>query len=317
MNSCMKEQLKVAAPYISKDLVSTEAWSDIYTLAQILPSFSYALLECRLGTGTSRVDLSVPLPNPTINLPDTILIHPVWSRVQDLSQELADANSSLHQRVRQLWLEFDVDEESSKMPIPCIGLHLNQETACNFQSLLEMALKLLARRVSSHLEANLKLCFDALPAEAKIAFLGAMLSRQSDALRVIIKWIPPKQLSAYLSHIGWTGSVTKLEAIISTISDFVDHIVLSFDVGDTIFPRIGLECYFINPHRNEPRWQLFLEYLVRYGMCTPAKRDALFAWSESEQQGLTNFGKVANLIKIVYQPGIPLEAKAYLGFGQN
>lgn len=316
MNS-MKDQLKVAAPYISTDLVSTEAWSDIYTLAQILPPFSYALLECRLGTVTSQVDLSVPLPNRTINLPDTILIHPVWRRVQDLSQELADTNSSLHQTVRQLWLEFDVDGQSSKMPIPCIGLHLNQEAACNFQSLLEIALKLLDNRVSSRLESNLKLCFDALPAEAKIAFLGAMLSRQSDSLRVIINWIPPEHLSAYLSHIGWTGSVNKLEEIISTISDFVDHIVLSFDVGDTISPRIGLECYFINPHRTEPHWQLFLEYLVRYGMCTPAKRDALFAWSQFNQQELNDFNKFANLIKIVYKPGIPLEAKAYLGFGHD
>lgn len=314
MNYSMKDHLKVVAPRFSHDLVSTESLSHLYALAQILPPLSNALLECRLGASASRVDLSVPLPNPTIHLPDTILIHPIWRRCQDLSQDLADANSSLHQRVSAIWLEFDVDGQPSHVPIPCIGLHMNQEADCDFQSLLEMTLKLLAHPVSSHLESNLHLCLNALPADAKIIFIGAMLSRQSDAVRLIVSGIRPEHLSAYLSHIGWTGSVNELGNFISTISGFVDNIVLSFDVGDTIFSRIGLECYLTNPPQNEPRWQLFLDHLVTTGLCTPAKSKALLAWPGVDQEALSIFNRFTTCIKIVYQPGIPLEAKGYLGF---
>ena len=77
MNYSLKDQLKVVAPRLSADLVSTEALSHIYTLAQILPPLSNALLECRLGASASRLDLSVPLPNSATNLPDSILIHPL------------------------------------------------------------------------------------------------------------------------------------------------------------------------------------------------------------------------------------------------
>lgn len=353
MNYSMKDQLKVVAPQLSSDLVSTEALSHIYTLAQILPPLSNALLECRLNASASRLDLSVPLPNSAINLPDTILIHPVWRRCQNLCQDLADTKSSLHRRVDAIWLEFDVDGQPSNVPIPCIGLHLNQEAACDFQSLLEMALKLLGHPLSSHLESNLHLCFEALPADAKIVFLGAMLSRQSDAVRLIISGIPPAQFSAYLANIGWSGSVNELEEVISSITGFVDNIVLSFDVGDTVFPRIGLECYLTEPPEYEPRWQLFLDHLVTAGLCTSAKRNALLKWPRSEQKvlkGVSQFCKkiwnriqnaatsVSSLVglpksemqpalsifsrfticlKVVYQPGIPLEAKGYLGLWHN
>lgn len=314
MNYCMKDQLEVVAPRLDSDLVSTETLSHIYTLAQILPPLSNALLECRLGASASRVDLSVFLPNPSINLPDTILIHPVWRRFQDLCQDWADANSSLHQRVSAIWLEFDVDGQPSNVPIPCIFLVLNQEAACNGQSLLEMALKLLDHRVASHLESNLQLCLDALPTDAKIIFIGAMLSRQSDAVRLNACGIPPAQLSTYLAHIGWTGSVNELEEVISPLSSFVDNIVLSFDVGDAVFSRIGLECYLTNPPQDEPRWQLFLDHLVTTGLCTPAKSNALLAWLGAEQKAISIFNRFTICIKIVYQPGIPLEAKGYLGF---
>jgi len=353
MNYSMKDQLKVVAPRLSADLVSTEALSHIYTLAQILPPLSNALLECRLGASASQLDLSVPLPNSATNLPDSILIHPVWRRCLNLSQDWADANSSLHQRVNAIWLEFDVDGQPSNVPIPCICMLLNQEPACDFQSLREMILKLLEHPLSSHLESNLHLCFEALPAGAKMNLLGAMLSRQSDAVRLVISGIPPAQLSAYLAHIGWSGSVNELEEVISSISGLVDNIELSFDVGDTIFPRIGLECYLTGQAEDEPRWQLFLDHLVTTGLCTPAKRNALLGWLGYEQKALKRafqFGKkiwdriqnaatsVGSLVgahksekhpgvnifsrftistKIVYQPGIPLEAKGYLGLWQD
>lgn len=310
----MQDSLKVVTPHISPDLISTEAWFDICTLAQTLPSFWNAVLECRLGTGESRVDLSVILPNPTIALPDTLVMHPVWRRLENLCQDLADVNSSLHQMINEIWLEFDVDGQQSNVPIPAILLGLNQETDCNAQFLIETAQKLLAHSVSSNLKSNLQLCLDALPTDASIiGCIGAMLSRKCNAVRIIVYRIPPAQISAYLVDIGWTGSFNELEEVVTTVSPWVDNIVLSLDVGDTVFSRVGLEFYFKKLPKDKSCWQSFLEYLVTTGLCTPEKRNALLAWPGYEEKALSIFYRFITHIKIVYQPGIPLEAKGYLG----
>jgi hypothetical protein len=309
----LKDCLLRVAPGLSNDLVTTEHLSVIYTLAELLPPLSDAILECRLGAGASQVDLAVFLPNPSIKLPDTLPNHPVWGRFQKLFQEWADPNYNLHHSVNAMWLEFDVGEPPSSLPIPCVFLHLEEAAGCQAQSLLEMAIKLLDSQVPPHLDSNLQLCAGALPAGAKFTCIGAMLSRQSRNVRLIAKGISPVQLPAYLVEVGWAGSVKELEGIIPQLSAVVDNIDLSFDVGDTIPPRIGLECYVANAGPKEPRWQLFLDSLVSSGLCTPAKRNALLAWPGYDRQGFGVFFTLTAYIKIVCQQGSPLEAKAYLG----
>ncbi|WP_017720752.1 hypothetical protein [Kamptonema formosum] len=309
----MKDCLNSVAHRLPPDLVSRKALCELYTAAESLPPFSDAILECRLGAGASQVDLAVFLPNPSIKLPDTVPNHPVWGRFQKLFQEWADPNSDLHHSVNAMWLEFDVGDPPSTLPIPCVFLHLEEAAGCQAQSLLEMALKLLDSQVPPHLDSNLQLCAGTLPAAAKFTCIGAMLSRQSRNVRLIAKGISPVQLPVYLAEVGWAGSVKELEGIIPQLSIVVDNIDLSFDVGDTIPSRIGLECYVANAGPKEPRWQLFLDSLVSSGLCTPAKRNALLAWPGHDRQGFGLFFRLTAYIKIVCRQGSPLEAKAYLG----
>src|SRR5207249_650425 len=81
-------------------------------------------------------------------------------------------------------------------------------------------------------------------------------------------------------------------------------------------------------------WDALLDHLVEIGLCLPAKRDALVAYPgvSSEQTdaerwpagmarvseflgGRTTglFLRVLHHVKIVYEPGAALEAKAYFG----
>ena len=106
-------------------------------------------------------------------------------------------------------------------------------------------------------------------------------------------------------------------------------------MGDTVQPKIGLECYFAGNRqpRSEPRWVTFLDALVRDGLCTARKRDALLTfpgyidenaqgvrWPSALRQAsqllggrsLSTFVRTLHHVKLVYRPGEPLEAKAYL-----
>ena len=168
-----------------------------------------------------------------------------------------------------------------------------------------------------------------------------MLSRSADALRLCIKNLRSvERIVEYLSGVGWPGSEAEVLGILEPIAHLVDYVCLDIDVGETVHRKIGLECYFdgIKQPRTEPRWSLFLDSLVRDGLCTADKRDALLAfpgyvdenaegipWPRALRRAsqlfggrsLSTFIRSLKHVKIVYQPGEGLEAKAYLAVNHH
>ncbi|MBW4428468.1 MAG: hypothetical protein KME50_29585 [Nostoc desertorum CM1-VF14] len=338
MNCTLDDYLKVVIPHLRSELVSPEALSHIRSLAKILPPLSLSTLECRLGTEQSRVDFEVNLLPTTLTLPKSFLIHPTWQAFQQIYREWTDSQSFLHQRIKSIWLEFDVDGPPLHVPVPCIFFTLNQ-TVNQTDELIEMVSRLLNHPISSRFESNLRLSIDSLPSKACIRYIGAMLSRSDQSVRLVIDNIAPKQLPDYLVKIGWTHSINTLQTLISNLENCVDSIGLNCDVGETVLPTIGLECHLeCKSPKYEPRWQLFLDYLVDIGLCTPAKRNAILAWSGFCQKAsqpeiwpqnlawgntflgtraFSTFTRNISHIKIVYQPDISIEAKVYLAILHN
>jgi hypothetical protein len=317
MNSSLQDNLQVLVSQFQPDLFSSETLSNLNRLVRTIPAFDNALLECRLAANAAQVDLSVFLPNPNISLPTHLLSHPVWIRFRNLCHDWATANSFLNQRLTEIWLEFDVDNKSVNLPIPGIFLVLNLAKTWDKKSFIEMAGHLFEYPVTPKMEGNIQACLDALTDGAKIIYIAAMLSRNSNVLRLNVRGLQIGKIALYLENIGWSGSVNELERTIALVSPFVDNIVLSFDVADTVLPRIGLECYLANPPEMEPRWQLFFNFLIREQLCTPAKSKAVLNWTKNSQQKSNSCDNFTICTKIVYQTGIPLEAKAYLGYWQD
>ncbi|AFZ23929.1 hypothetical protein Cylst_1654 [Cylindrospermum stagnale PCC 7417] len=306
--------LKIFASRLGSEVVSGESLTKIYALTQRLPIFENILLECRLAVNNPQIDISTMVLNHDIHLPKNLLKHHVWKRLQTICEDWANPDSFLNEKLREIWLEFDLHGKPSDQPIPGIFLVLNLAANWDENLLLQMAQNLFENQIKSKLATNLKICFDTLTDTAKIIYLAAMLSRNTDILRLNISGLPQDKLAIYLDKIGWNGSVSELEEIISKISAFTDTIVLSFDVGETVLPRIGLECYLLDKPQDEPRWQLFLDYLISQGLCSLAKSKAVLAWTEFQPQELNVSANFTICTKIVYQTGMPLEAKAYLGF---
>ncbi len=359
MNCSLDNYFQVVAPYISHQLVTPEAFSQIQTVAKMLPPLSEALLECRLGANSSAVDFSVSVTpcdgsreilaglNPTV-MPDIILTNPVWRRIQYFCLHWYEQNSLLAKNIDNIWLEFDINDQLTKVPIPSFFFcfkHLIEKITSTKQSnvaaqkqIIETALSLLyGTSISPQIKQNIAICLDSLPEGSQFLYIGAMLSRQLEAVRVNVIGIPEEEILAYLTKIGWKYSGIEVRKIIQELSYFVDEIILNFDVGNVVFPKIGIECELIKKDpRIEPRWQLFLDYLVEKGLCTPEKRDAFLSWPGYLQEksypelwpsnlskvssffntrGSSVFFRRLNHIKIVCQPGSSLEAKGYLSFG--
>ena len=123
--------------------------------------------------------------------------------------------------------------------------------------------------------------------------------------------------------------------MINEIKKYSNFIILHINIGESIDPQIGLEC-FISPDKYHEGhgWDDFLTYLVEKKACLPDIKSALLDFPgvdrENNENEFTfdsympsvklpdnNFSKAIvryiSHVKISYHPGEPIEAKAYTG----
>jgi hypothetical protein len=165
-----------------------------------------------------------------------------------------------------------------------------------------------------------------------------MPSRSPNALRLNVAGLPGHCFLDYLMAARWSYSLKPIQSLIFTLTDLTQELVLCLDLTDRLLPRIGIECILYHQPRNEPRWTQLLAHLSDLGICTRAKQQALMTWhgdtlksqvpnawprnlSWGDQllghAAISTFYRYVSHLKVVYQPGRPLESKAYLGFGHQ
>ena len=273
-------------------------------------------------------------------LPGQLLDQTEWRQIKDFAKAWTDPESILNDKVQCFWLEFDMPEDSPDVPIPCVFFgptklpeRVSVNDFNNYDWLTKMALPLLGGQpLSKAIEFNLKSCIEQMPKNATLFQIGTLLSRSVNDVRLYINKLQPKDVLPYLNSIGWFDETREFTKLINDIKDMADRFVLSFDVNeDGIGPRVGIELSFdSNVFQNETRWVKLLDYLVDKDLCLSEKRDALLSYSGSEKEFTDGImeplkavsGNLNNIfsstivryishIKVVYQPGEVLEAKAY------
>lgn len=355
INSSLTDYIKLVEPYTSSALISPETWLKIKAVADFLPRniTSFFGFECPLTIAEPQSDFlictdaepseSKILASENGELPLALISAPIWEQINQFSKEWQNQVSILHQQVNNIWLEFDINDYHSDLPLPsCFfgaqSLYSRKSPHVNiaenrYEWVTGKALPLLLNdNLPESVAANFCHCLDFLPQEAYVFQIGLMLARKiKNQVRVCIRNISPGEIPEYLQEIGWTGSVDILKGFLRELSGLVDRIDLDIDVGETVAPKIGLECYLLEQPKLEPRWQLFLNYLVDRNLCLSSKQAALLAYPgfirEKNYQGVwpsylskkvrensseVVFFRRINHIKIVYQEDQPQLAKAYL-----
>ena len=365
--SSFEEYLRPVAASVPPELISPSAFSDIDSVARVLPgtfgcnTFGF---ECRLAEELPRADFLVlatasrgrdSLANlhPTSPLPARLLIHPIWKRVKDFAVHWADPSSPLYRAVDNVWLEFDVDGRAPDLPLPSvffaprptgqedIGESAYEANLDAYEMVVAEVIQLLTgKELGPQVLKMLSGCLRSLSSDVQVFQIGVMLSRAAEATRLCLRLSSPEHAVEYLRRVGWQGSEAGLRSILEPLSGLVDYFCLNVDVGESVHPKIGLECYFNGRKqpKREPRWGSFLDSLVLGGLCTHAKRDALLAYPgyvDENAEGipwpaalrrvshllggrsLSTFVRSLHHVKIVYQPGEGLEAKAYLAVNHH
>lgn len=332
----MADYLRVVSPHLSESLVPPAALSLIQSLAQSLPCASVAGFECRLGSDESQVDFQLRLPWFSQPMLERFLPEHA-TRLESLCWKRLSPQPVLQDWIESVIAEFDMNCGFSRMPSLFMTLNerANRSDADEF---IRTAAEVLDLGMAPAARLNIHRCANALPSGAFISHFGLMFSRPEAALRINLRGICPKDFSIYLEQLGWEDPTDAFRPLVSSLSPFVDYILLSLDIAPTLRPRVGLECFIEHHLDTEPRWINFLEYLVLNKLCTEAKRQALLTWPGLSQKAtaperwpenidcidrmlgpraISAFWRILNHIKIVYHPGSPLEAKAYLGFGHH
>jgi hypothetical protein len=350
MKYTLADSLDILLPNLFPVVVSPVEVPQLRGLARLLPPIHRGIFECRLNGNTSQVDLSQSIlvrESESALLIEWITgvistsdrpVHPAWSLVRDFCIRWADSSSPLHDSVRNIWLEFDLDGLTPSLPPPSLFIGLRRETSASEAYIVaEKALDMfLGESGLIPLRDNLHRCFETCPDIAFVNQVGVMLSRRTDALRVCIQDLAPNQIIPYLLQVGWPRPVDELEHLMAGLISFSDHIIMvDIDVSARVHPKVGLEFSVEHKPENKPRWAAFLDDLVERELCTSEKKDALLAWPgvaeppkssapwpmpliiESLSQPpdcFSVFTRLLSHVKIVYQPQQPFEAKGYLSF---
>ncbi|MBN1860980.1 MAG: hypothetical protein JW840_05925 [Candidatus Thermoplasmatota archaeon] len=330
------KEILCTAQYFPGNLTSFLGFECRLTDTQSRADWAFAIS----GMGDDREVFTNLMENG--NLPKQYFQQQEWKHIADFAKAWIDPKSLLYHKIQCFWFEFDMPDQLPVTLIPSVFFGPEKTTGrgdadevSQFLSIINTTVSVLkGKRLSHSLERQLAACIRQLPTNASIQFIGVMFSRSTNGIRLYVKRLLPKQIVPYLTSLGWSDTNGRLSSLIDELSDRADRFVIGFDVVEEgIIPKIGIECSFIsNNFHLETRWGELLEYLVEKNLCLPEKRDALLRYSGSENTDTFSGGIMRPLvsvsrhldtlissaivryishIKVVYQPGHPLEAKAY------
>jgi hypothetical protein len=312
--------LSVFAPKLTEPLFASETVGRLRGLARTLPGDCQGVLEVRLASGAAQVDLSLRLLTAA---QARVLAARLSSCVVGEFLSLWSKPDGPLAPVRSIWLEFDLDQEEPPAPVVCVKLPADVDSGWLFRTLLPA---LQGDPLSRGQRALILTCLEGLPRSAHLLYVFSLRARGSDAVRLEIFGMEPSRILDYLRRVAPRTVAAAQE--ITPCFEGVERLHLSFDVGEEIRPRIGIEGSFPRQPRREPRWQELLGRLASRGLCATEKRTAVLTWPGYDsfwtapaawpiaQRGARGYCvRQLSHLKVACDPGGLTEAKAYLAFG--
>ncbi len=293
--------LQAVRSHLATSLVDGRTLEILLGVARQLPGDVMTALEIRLGSEPAAVDLSLRLARPAQAL---------WmaERVSSphLREFLRGWSAEPDGPASSVWLEFDLDREPSP-PAVCAGLRGRAEPGWVADVLLP---RLHGRPLTPRQRELTEACCAAIPEGARLLYAFSLLSRGAGEIRLEILGLDPAGSLRYLERTA-PSALGQIAEVLPLFAG-VERLHLSLDIGERISPRMGLEGSFVKlPHR-EPGWRGLFDRLVARGLCSPEKRDAVFAWPgyDSPAPGWHCVRSLSH-VKVVTCPRRAPEAKVY------
>jgi hypothetical protein len=342
MDYTVAQTMDVVAGHVPGALVDADAWRVARAVAARLPAACARgfYLECRLSAASPSVDWIVRVDEtgrdalagrgPGPHLPPDLRADPVWQRVARFCAEWSD-DPRLRRTVTHLWLEFDLDGDAPPVPRPSVFAAFDQQTVAGLADdewavLLDQVLRHLGPEVIAPATRRaLHTAVARRPPGAQIPYVGSMLARPVQPVRLYLAWVPAPRLPGALHEMGWPGAPGELSALLERMDGPIpgaapDTGMAHLDVDGEVLPRVGVEFTFrrVEQLRGTLVEAPFLEHLVSLGLCADGKRKGLLAWPGHEIVTLPHelwpsvVARRVNCVKLLHDPGQAPQAKGYL-----
>lgn len=305
----LRDWLRLVESHWTEPLFSRQATVRLHEVASLLPGDCLSILETRLTPAGGPVDVSLRFFERQARR---------WTH---LAPPLAAWCGGALPRVPSVWLEYDLDRDLEGLPLPVVSARL--PAGIDPGGVADAVLPALhAEPLRAVQRALVLACCQAMPPSARLLYAFSLRGRGSDDVRLEIG-LDPDCAAPYVRAVapGHEERVGRLAELLRPVERF--H--LSFDVGDELRPRFGLEGSFARQPAREPGWTELFDRLGSRGLCTDAQRRAVFAWPGSDSLWTApdawpvaavgargHFVRSLSHVKLVAQPDRELEAKVYL-----
>ncbi|NEQ07034.1 MAG: hypothetical protein F6K37_14135 [Moorea sp. SIO4E2] len=324
-------------------LFAPESLAAVRSLATKLAPVNYQLFELRLSDSDPSIDLSVPLTDELLSDRLDWCSTSPWHEISTLKQACqinGEFGGAIATQV--FWGEFDREHMLSTVPIPGIFFDVSQELI-QPQNQLEFARVvcraweiLLGKALPESTQNGIKTALAELPDGVGCTHFGIMLSRLLDGTTLpdSLRLHPARwqigNIANWLKAVGAGAVASDVEQVTQEIPHLLQRPIVTVDAATAIGPRVGIECYSssletVFPYSNKTTWlEEFTDWLVKRSLASPAKVRGLLDWDfkrkfsiELPQKLGVPFNYYAchlNLshLKLVFEPRIGLQAKAYL-----
>jgi hypothetical protein len=311
------------------------SWERLARIVDPLPPVaSEAAVEVRLGAGGGPVDFELCIrpdagarARAARSLDSQAFQRAAkrsvgWRRAGEVLRRWADPGSVLHFGIAVLWLEFDVPELGEAEPFSV--LTLSTELAypdgvvdrARLDPVLFEGLSLLADGLAPDTARSVSAFLDALPRTAELRHAALRPASTGEVVRLVLR-APWRSLPQTLERAGWPGPLDELQALLTRLDAPGYALPFNLDIT-TEGPggRLGIEFCYSSLPGTCPRWRRLFAQLEAAGACSAQAARRLEMWGpggETRNESLRVRREL--LVKVVYEPGAPLTAKAYLAFG--
>jgi len=336
----LDDYLRELVTQTPQDLIGKKSFQGILGTAHLLPGsvvLSTFGFECPLSSKEAEADFLVSFQKKNngpfllkLSAEKNFRRSAVWNDVGKLADFWAGK-----QLIDDFWLEFDIQGEAPL--VPSLFFRPLYNSLAELEIILHYSLSALTGNESTaQLSSQVLQLVALLPDRARIFQIGAMRSRPVHGIRLCIHEISLDAILTFLKKIPYPGSVDELKEILIFLQPLVHDVAFSIDLSEGIGAKIGLECY-VNPNfsavEKQSAWTKMIDKFAEHDLIDAAKSIALKefgvytatgqlfkelpeelvrAMALMERHAVSTMWQYLHHLKITYDPGRPLLAKAYL-----
>lgn len=250
---------------------------------------------------------------------------PFWKKIAHLFAAWNNTDHLLYKMVTDFWLEFDWQGTSYNL-IPNIFFDLQKESQADrlkqwqliHQVLDEIYTLLFDIQFPADMAVIVKSCITKLPKNARLRWIGFMVPRKTEAVRMVFSQPDQETLFSYLREIEWPGEEDIVRNQIKPYADKFNSILYNINIGRQVLPYLGLELFSAELRRPvcSPLLIEMLDFLSSQSLLLDTKREGLMHFCGLKT--ISYFYPVQylsgiNHFKYVYAKNKAPELKGYFG----